>query len=128
MTPKVAVDMGQQGLFRSRLDQIIIMRHDPAVVPAHIDRDKLADACGLTCSNGPVNQLRRPGRRREVTFSILPSICQTSRRTQSMCGICIFGIVAARSFLAGLLLWIIFFPASVASEHGREELDGAAAV
>ena len=53
MKPKEPIDTGQHELFRSRLDQILDMRHAKVVLSGKIDWDFLAERCGENYSDKP---------------------------------------------------------------------------
>lgn len=53
MKPKEPIDSGQRELFRSRLDQILDMRHEKVILATKINWRFLSDHCGQNYSNKP---------------------------------------------------------------------------
>jgi len=53
MKPSEPVDTGQHDMFRSRLDQIIHMRHEKVVLANRIDWQFLSDTCGENYTDKP---------------------------------------------------------------------------
>ena len=53
MKPKEIVESGQFDLLRSRLDQIVNMRHEKVILAQRIDWDHLAGVCGARYDDKP---------------------------------------------------------------------------
>ena len=53
MKPKEPIETGQFDLLRSRLDQILNLRHEKVILAGKIDWDHLADICGTNYDDKP---------------------------------------------------------------------------